>query len=111
MSVERDILEEINELLAEAETAYGPGTLEARPIERPPPAPRPPKVGTSIQRSDRENRLKAAMLATPPPPLTACRRRRDHPPPPPRTPARAKEPPPHGEDRLGCVRVPVRAPM
>ncbi|KAL6416809.1 hypothetical protein ACFW04_013157 [Cataglyphis niger] len=91
MSIERDILEEINELLAEAETVYGPGTLEAQPIERPPPAPRPPKVGTSIQRSDRENRLKAAMLATPPPPLSACRRRRDHPSPPPRTPARAKE--------------------
>ncbi|KAL6418958.1 hypothetical protein ACFW04_011676 [Cataglyphis niger] len=94
MSVERDIIDQINELLAEAETAYGPGILEARPIEQPPPAPRPPKVGTSIQRSDRENRLKAAMLATPPPPLTACRRRRDYPPPPPRTPARAKEPPP-----------------
>ncbi|KAL6419228.1 hypothetical protein ACFW04_011505 [Cataglyphis niger] len=93
--IERDILDEINELLAEAETAYGPGLLEARPIEQPPPAPRPPKVGTRIQRSDRENRQKAAMLATPPPPLAACRRRRDYPPPPPpRTPARAKEPPP-----------------
>ncbi|KAL6417432.1 hypothetical protein ACFW04_012744 [Cataglyphis niger] len=88
MSIERDIIDEINELLAEAETAYGPGILEARPIEQPPPAPRPPKVGTRIQRSDRENRLKAAMLATPPPPLTACRRRRDYPPPPLRTPAR-----------------------
>ncbi|KAL6423102.1 hypothetical protein ACFW04_010533 [Cataglyphis niger] len=93
MSIERDIIDEINELLAEAETAYGPGLLEARPIEQP-PAPRPPKVGTRIQRSDRENRRKAAMLATPPPPLAACRRRRDYPPPPPRTPARAKEPPP-----------------
>ncbi|KAL6419303.1 hypothetical protein ACFW04_013942 [Cataglyphis niger] len=93
MSIEKDILDEINELLAEAEPAYGPETLEARPIDRPPPAPRPPKVGTTIQRSDRENRIKAAMLATPPPPLASCRRRRNHPPPPsrPRTQAWAKD--------------------
>ncbi|KAL6433555.1 hypothetical protein ACFW04_006561 [Cataglyphis niger] len=93
MSIEKDILDEINELLGKAEPAYGPETLEARPIDRPPPAPRPPKVGTTIQRSDRENRIKAAMLATPPPPLASCRRRRNHPPPPsrPRTQARAKE--------------------
>ncbi|KAL6433631.1 hypothetical protein ACFW04_006614 [Cataglyphis niger] len=98
MSIEKDILNEINELLGEAEPAYGPETLEARPIDRPPPAPRPPKVGTTIQRSDRENRIKAAMLATPPPPLASCRRRRHHPPPPsrPRTQARAKDPGPHG---------------
>ncbi|KAL6419059.1 hypothetical protein ACFW04_011606 [Cataglyphis niger] len=71
MSIEQDILAEINELLGKAEPAYGPETLEARPIDRPPPAPRPPKVGTIIQRSDRKNRIKAAMLATPPPPLAS----------------------------------------
>ncbi|KAL6417608.1 hypothetical protein ACFW04_012624 [Cataglyphis niger] len=50
----------------------------SRPIDRPPPAPRPPKVGTTIQRSDRKNRIKAAMLATLPPPLASCRRRHHH---------------------------------
>ncbi|KAL6431938.1 hypothetical protein ACFW04_007395 [Cataglyphis niger] len=53
--------------------------LEAWPIDRPPPTPRPPKVGTFIQRSDRINRIKAAMLATPPPPLASCPRRRNYP--------------------------------
>ncbi|KAL6417453.1 hypothetical protein ACFW04_012720 [Cataglyphis niger] len=82
MSIEQDILAEINELLGKAEPAYEPETLEAWPIDRPPPTPRPPKVGITIQRSDRKNRIKAAMLATPPPPLASCRRRRSYPPPP-----------------------------
>ncbi|XP_050456450.1 uncharacterized protein LOC126854098 [Cataglyphis hispanica] len=93
MSLEQDIIAEINKLLGEAEPAYGPpgAILEAAPIDRPPPTPRPPKVGTSIQRSDRANRIKAAMLATPPPPLASCiRRRRNYPPPHARRPTPAK---------------------
>ncbi|XP_070171107.1 WAS/WASL-interacting protein family member 3-like [Polyergus mexicanus] len=75
MSMERDILKAINEILGEPEPPYGTDVPEAPPITRPPPPKRPPKVGTAIQRSDRTNQRKLAMLATPPPPLSACRRR------------------------------------
>ncbi|XP_029677164.1 early nodulin-11-like [Formica exsecta] len=70
--------------------------LEAPPIFRPPPPRRPPKVGTAIQRSDRTNQRKLAMLATPLPPLTACHRRRTTPAPM-RPPAKRPRSPP-GQD-------------
>ncbi|XP_029673761.1 WAS/WASL-interacting protein family member 1-like [Formica exsecta] len=94
--ISRDILEAINEILEDPEPPYGTGVLEVPPISRPPPPRRPPKVGTAIQRSDRTNQRKLAMLATPPPALTACHRRRTTPAPM-RSPAKRPRSPP-GQD-------------
>jgi len=67
MSQETDeILQAIDAYLAEETTP--PGTTSEAPPPPPPEKPKAPRVGTIIQRSDRENAVKAVMLATPPPP-------------------------------------------
>ncbi|KMQ90016.1 hypothetical protein RF55_10282 [Lasius niger] len=93
MSLEDDIVREINALLGEAELP-GPQKPPGATANSTRPPFRPPKVGTVIQRSDRINRRKIEILATPPPPLAACRRRRSTPQtPPPRQPAIATSQP------------------
>ncbi|XP_070158072.1 WAS/WASL-interacting protein family member 1-like [Polyergus mexicanus] len=108
MSIEKDILEAINEILEEPEPPYGTGVLEAPPTSRPPPPKRPPKVGTAIQRSDKTNQRKLAMLATPPPPLSACRRR-CHAVTPMRTPAKRPRSP-SGQEQTPEERTPGKTP-
>lgn len=111
MSIEQDdILAAIEDFLAEeAET----GTIPAIPSDPSAPKPRPPRVGTVIQRSDRENARKAALLAAPPPPPPPRHRplrpyeRPPPPPPPARTePAPAVDPPPELLMPMGPIPVP-----
>lgn len=74
-----DILAAIEEFLAEETEPTAPPPAPA--VEK----PRAPRVGTVIQRSDRENAVKAAMLAAPPPPPPGRRPPRPYerrPPPP-----------------------------
>lgn len=93
MSSEHDALAEIKRWLAEFEAQSSETPMVTGPTDGPstpspatavPPPSRPPKVGTIIQRSDRENARKAAILTTPPPPPPKRRPPRpyERPPPP-----------------------------
>lgn len=95
MSNETDVVAEINSWLAEieAEEASRAEIIAATTAKQPPPPPsaptpsRPPRVGTIIQRSDRDNARKAAILMAP------------HPPPPKRRALRPFEKPPQAQRR------------
>jgi len=78
-----EILAAIEDFLAETES---PPAEPPEPVAPAPPVKsRAPRVGTIIQRSDREQARKAAIMATPPPPLPGRRQPRPYerrPPPP-----------------------------
>jgi len=79
-SEQDDIVAAIDAYLAEeAKTEATPTEQPKQPAEK----PRAPRVGTVIQRSDRENARKAAFLATPPPPRRRQPRPYERQPPPP----------------------------
>ena len=80
MAEQTDILRAIDELLDDPgywDEALPPHPRSEKPPPTPtiPPQPRPPKVGTLIQRSDHVNRRKQAILLQPPPPPPKRRQR------------------------------------
>lgn len=88
-----EILAAIDEFLAEeASPGATPPETPTAPPEPTPEKPRAPRVGTVIQRYDRINAAKAAILVTPPPPPPKRRTPRPYerrPPPPAPEPATA----------------------
>lgn len=86
MSNSIDILKAIEEYLGEDADVEAQPAPPAPPPEPPkPPQRRPPRVGTLVQRSDRENARKRELFLAEPPPPPARRAPRpfERPPPPP----------------------------
>ena len=89
--MENEILKAIDELLGESEMSDPSQVVETTtwpPTAVPGPS-RPPRVGTIVQRGDREQQVKRAMLLQPPPPPP---KRRPAPASPPEEPAMETQP-------------------
>ncbi|GAB1858938.1 hypothetical protein CAJAP_00099 [Camponotus japonicus] len=84
MSSEQDILRAIEEYLGEPADTEAPSPAPT-PEPQQPSQPRPPRVGTIIQRSDQQNARKREIFLAQPPPPPARRPTRpyERPPPPP----------------------------